>query len=328
MQGSLGGVGPRATPTISGERIFTQGGTGIVNCLDARTGGVLWSHDTAKLFGAAVAVWGKAGSPLVVDDMIVISVGAPTDETTAKNYDSSLVAFDIETGAVRWAAGARPASYASPVLADLAGERQIVVVNESWITSHRVRDGKVHWERTWAHENDHNASVSQPVPLSGDRLLLTKGYGVGASLLAVERDPQGGFAARPIWNPPIKQVMKTKFCNVVVRDGFVYGLDDVLLSCIDLETGKLRWKKRRSPEFGHGQVMLIGDELLVLSETGELALVAASPDEYRELARMQVLDDANVTWNTPAFAPPFLLVRNANEAACYRLPLKRRGEGE
>jgi outer membrane protein assembly factor BamB len=160
------------------------------------------------------------------------------------------------------------------------------------------------------------------MPLSGDRLLLTKGYGVGASLLAVEREPDGRFAVQPIWNPPIKKVMKTKFCNVVVRDGFVYGLDDVLLSCIELETGELRWKKRRSSEFGHGQVMLIGDVLLVLSETGELALVAASPDEYRELASMQVLEDANVTWNTPAFAPPYLLVRNANEAACYRLPLR------
>ena len=117
--------------------------------------------------------------------------------------------------------------------------------------------------------------------------------------------------------------MKTKFCNVVMRDGFVYGLDDVLLECIEVETGNVRWKKRRSPEFGHGQIMLIGDVILVLSETGELALVEASPQRYRELASMQVLDDANVTWNNPAFAPPYLLVRNAREAACYRLPLKQ-----
>jgi outer membrane protein assembly factor BamB len=92
---------------------------------------------------------------------------------------------------------------------------------------------------------------------------------------------------------------------------------------MELETGKVRWKKRRSPEFGHGQIMLIGKVILVLSETGELALVAATPEKYRELARLQVLDNADVTWNNPAFAPPYLLVRNAREAACYRLPLKK-----
>jgi outer membrane protein assembly factor BamB len=128
---------------------------------------------------------------------------------------------------------------------------------------------------------------------------------------------------QPLWKPAIKRVMKTKFCNVVLRDGFVYGLDDVLLECIELETGKVRWKHRRQREFGHGQIMLIGDVILVLSEFGELALVEATPERYHELASMQVLDDAHVTWNNPAFAPPYLLVRNAREAACYKLPLKQ-----
>src|SRR5262249_10554969 len=137
--GGLGDVGPRATPTIAGDRIFTQGGTGIVNCLDARTGGVVWSHDTPTEFGATVTVGGKACAPLVVGDMVVVSVGAPTggweggattasDPQTAnsKKYDSSLVAFDARTGAVRWHAGSHQASYASPVVATLAGERQII----------------------------------------------------------------------------------------------------------------------------------------------------------------------------------------------------------
>jgi hypothetical protein len=106
-----------------------------------------------------------------------------------------------------------------------------------------------------------------------------------------------------------------------MRDGFVYGLDDVLLSCIELETGKLQWKKRRDPEFGYGQIMLIGDTILALTETGELVLVEASPDKYHELASLQALNPENVTWNNPAFAPPYLIVRNAREAACYQLPL-------
>jgi len=323
LAGSLGDIGPRATPTLYDDRVFTQGGTGIVNCLDAKTGDVLWSHDTAEEFGARVALWGKSGSPLVVDDTLVISVGAPsTPDQSNKLYDSSLVAFDIDTGDVRWTVGRRPASYATPVLAELAGERQIMVVNESWVTSHRASDGKILWEHVWSRENDCDASCSQPVPVGGDRVFLSKGYGVGSSLLAIRCDANGDFTAEPLWNPPIKRVMKTKFCNIVLRDGYVYGLDDVLLSCIELDTGKVKWKKRRSPSFGHGQIMLIGDVILVLSETGELALVELSPDRYRELASIQVLDEANVTWNNPAFAPPYLLVRNAREAACYRLPTK------
>jgi outer membrane protein assembly factor BamB len=327
---SLGGVGPRATPTIHGERILTQGATGIVNCLDALTGEVLWSHDTAKKFGATVALWGKSGSPLVVDDLVIISVGAPFGEAASaaaaspgkEPYDSSLVAFDVETGDVRWAAGSRKAAYASPVVAELAGERQIVMVNESYVTAHRASDGKVLWEHPWGSANDTTGSASQPVPLPGDRLFLSKGYGVGSSLLSIRRNSDEEFAVEPVWKPAIKRVMKTKLCNVVVRDGFAYGLDEVLLECIELETGKVMWKNRRSPEFGHGQIMLIGDVILVLSEFGELALVAATPERYEELASMQVLDDAHVTWNNPAFAPPYLLVRNAREAACYRLPLK------
>lgn len=334
--GGLGDVGPRATPTIHGDKIFTQGGTGIVNCLDARTGRVIWSHDTAAEFGATVTVWGKSGSPLVVDDMIIISVGAPTGgwesrpaESAAgkiegsKPYNSSLVAFDMKTGAVRWSAGSRQASYASPVVATLAGARQIVVVNESWVTAHRVTDGKILWEHPWSNETDTSASCAQPVPLDGDRLFLSKGYGIGSSLLAIKHDAAGTLTAHPLWDPPIMNVMKTKMCNVVVRDGFIYGLDDVLLECIELETGAVQWKKRRRPEFGHGQIMLVGNTILVLSETGELALVEANPHEYRELAHIQALDDANVTWNNPAFAPPYLLVRNAREAACYRLERKK-----
>ncbi len=336
VQGSLGGIGPRATPTLHGDKVFTQGGTGIVNCLDARTGRALWSHDTAKEFGAEVVVWGKAGSPLVVDDMVVISVGAKADQaldaaasknadagTDNEEYNASLVAFDIESGEVRWSAGRRKASYVTPVLAELAGERQIVVGNQGYVTAHRPSDGEILWEQPWPNPSDGSAWASQPIPLPGDRLLLTKGYGVGTSLLKIARDPFGKLAAQPLWKV-IERVLKTKFSNNVVRDGFVYGLDDVLLECVELETGRVRWKKRRNPEFGHGQIMLIGDVILVLSETGELALVECSPERYNELARMQVLDDSNITWNNPAFAPPYLLVRNAREAVCYRLPLKQK----
>ena len=231
------------------------------------------------------------------------------------------MAYDAETGKVRWAAGNRAASYASAVLAKLAGERQILMVNESWVTAHRASDGKALWEHPWGSESDTTASCVQPIPLAGDRVLLCKGYGIGVSLVQVAQDAEGRFGVKPVWDPPINPVMKSKFANLALRDGYAYGLDEVMVECVEVETGKIAWKKRRHPEFGHGQVMLIGDALLVLSETGELALVEATPAQYHELASIQALDPADITWNNPAFSAPYLLVRNANEAACYRLPL-------
>jgi outer membrane protein assembly factor BamB len=322
FQGALGGIGPRSTPTIHDGKILTQGGTGIVNCLDARTGDVIWSHDTLAETGADVLVWGKSGSPLVVDDLVIVNVGAPNDEAARANYNSSLVAYDLQTGKLRWAAGNRQASYASPLVATLAGERQIVMVNEKYITAHRVDDGAVLWEYPWANEGDSNATTTQPIPLDGDRIFMSKGYGIGSSLLKVTKDAAGKFEVEPLWDPPIKRVMKTKFANAVMRDGYVYGLDEALLSCVDVATGEVKWKKRRTPAFGHGQIILIGDMILVLSETGEVALVEATPEKYREVAQIQALDSGDTTWNTPTFAEPYLLVRNAREIACYRLPVK------
>ena len=222
---------------------------------------------------------------------------------------------------MRWAAGNRPADYASPLVAKLAGERQIIVVNEGYVTSHRITDGAVLWEHPWAEQGDTQETAVQPIPLVGDRLLLCKGYGYGISLLGVTRSDNGKFSVRPIWNPPIISVLKSKFSNLVLHDGYLYGIDEVLLECVELETGKVAWKKRRRPPFGHGQILLIGDAILVLSETGELAMVQATPDGYHEMSNIQALDPDDVTWNNLAFSTPYLLVRNAREAACYRLPL-------
>ena len=321
IQGGVSGIGPRATPTIHNARVFSQGATGIVNCLDAVSGKVLWSHDTCAETGAGVPTYGKSGSPLVVDGKVIISVGAPKDSASRQEFNSSLLAYDAESGAVRWAAGNRPADYASPIVAKFAGERQIIVVNEGYVTSHRATDGAVLWEHPWAGLGDTQETAVQPIPLAGDRLLLCKGYGYGISLLDITRGVDGKFLARPTWNPPIISVLKSKFSNLVLHDGYLYGIDEVLLECVELETGKVAWKKRRRPPFGHGQILLIGDALLVLSETGELAMVQATPDGYHEMSSIQALDPDDVTWNNLAFSTPYLLVRNAREAACYRLPL-------
>ena len=311
--GALGYAGPRATPTIYDGKVYTQGATGILNCLDARTGKVVWSHDTLEKHGSTNVAWGKSCSPLIVDDKVVVSVGGPKDQ--------SMVAYNLESGGQVWASGTYQSSYASPIFAELAGVGQVISVDEGFVTARRAEDGEPLWEYEWDSSSDGGAATSQPVPVAGDRLFLSKGYGHGSLLLKISSDEGKSWQVEPAWRGGIKPVMKTKMGNVVVRDGYVYGIDEVNLQCIELETGKKQWKKRRRPKFGHGQIMLIGDTLLLLSEVGELILIDPSPRGYRELASIQVFDESQITWNNPAFSSPFLLVRNAEEAACYELPL-------
>jgi len=315
--GALGGIGPRATPTVYDGKVYTVGATGIFNCLDARSGKVLWTHDTLQEGDTTNIMWGKASSPLIVEQtsgptLVVVSVGAPT---------GSLVAYDAESGKPVWSAGANRSSYASPVLTELLGEQLILSINEDLITAHRISDGEIVWEHDWLGNSDSDATTSQPIPLPGEKLFLSKGYGVGSTLLQLSRDESGKIVAEALWNPPIRQVMKTKMGNVVILDGYVYGVDGGILQCIDLEEGKSQWKKRRLPAIGHGQMMLIGNALVVLSESGELILVEPTPEEYRELAAMRVFPADQVTWNNPAFSSPYLLLRNGNQAVCLEMPL-------
>jgi outer membrane protein assembly factor BamB len=316
--GSMGYAGPRATPTVYEGRVFAMGATGILNCIEAATGKLLWSHDTLAKHNAINVTWGKSGSPLIVGERVVVSVGGEENQ--------SLVAYEIESGEVAWAAGTRQSSYASPVLAQIAGQAQVLSVNEGFVTAHNADSGDVLWEYEWPSDSGADAATSQPVPLPGDRVFFSKGYGHGSALVQITRKEDGAWQTDPVWNSsrPYGElpVMKTKMSNILVRDGYVYGLDDVNLQCIELETGKKRWKKRRSPKFGYGQVMLIGDVILVTTEFGEVLLAEASHKGYKELASMQVFSDSQITWNNPAFSTPYLLVRNAEEAACYELPLK------
>ncbi|MCA9238498.1 MAG: PQQ-like beta-propeller repeat protein [Planctomycetales bacterium] len=314
--GSLGGIGPRATPTIHDGRVYAHGATGIVDCLDASTGEAIWSVDTVAELNAAPLLWGKSSSPIVDDGLVIVSIGDPAANITpdSDGQGHSLVALSAETGELVWSAGDRRASYATPVMATLGGVEQILVVNEAFLTSHDADDGTVLWEHPWPGDSDANASTSQPVPVGDDRVLLSKGYGEGAELIQINRDGDD-WAIERVWKKP---VLKTKFCNVVVHDGFVYALDDANLQCVQLASGKQAWKKRRRPRFGHGQLLLVGDRLLVLTEEGEVVLVATDPKKYEELASLPAIE--GVTWNNPTLVGDRLLVRNAEWAACFQLP--------
>jgi outer membrane protein assembly factor BamB len=303
-----GGTGPRATPTVHRGRVYALGASGILNCLDGRTGKPIWTIDVLKDNGAENRIFGVVASPLVVDGKVIVSPGGP---------GRSLVAYDEARGTKLWAAGDAAASYSSPLLADLCGRRQVLIFNAEGLYSHDLKSGAILWSVPWVSNPTEKNNVCQPVPLHDgniDCVFLASGYHMGCTLLEV-REEHHGFVVRPRWS---NQNVRAKFASVVERDGFVYGFDERILVCIDWRTGERRW--RYPGRFEHGQVLAVGDSLLVQGEKGELALGEATPRGFTEFCRFQALK--NRTWNLPAFAGDLLLVRNQDAIACYRLPLR------
>ena len=299
---SNGGAGPRATPTLSGNRVYTFGATGILNALDAGNGAVVWSRNASSDTGKKVPGWGFSSSPLVIDDVVIVHAGV-------------LVAYDLATSKRGWIGPARGGSYSSPHLLTIDGVAQILMLSGAGATSVAPADGKVLWEHAWP-----GGSIVQPAQTANGDVLINStdmAGGIGIRRIAVAHGPSG-WSAEERWT---SNGLKPYFNDFVVHRGHAFGFDGGILASIDLEDGKRKWKGGR---YGHGQLVLLPDQdlLLVLSEEGELALVRATPDRFTELARFPALESK--TWNHPVLVGDILLVRNGQEMAAFRLSLAGR----
>ncbi len=317
----LGETGPRSTPTIWDGRVYAQGATGMLWCIDLNSGEVLWKVDLLDLAGwnqtesEAAITWGRSASPLLVDGLCVVPLGG--DELAPER---SLVALDAFSGEVRWKVGPDQISYASPQFLTLAGQPQIVIVNESTISGHAIDSGAQLWQTDWAGQSNGGANCASVVPAGEDRFLIGKGYGGGSALIEVKPDQSGGgYIAEDVWRS--NRIMKTKFNHAVVREGVAYGISNGALQAINLESGERLWEQSRRNRSGQGQVILAGDTLIVQEEMGDVALVAADPHEYRELARLKALD--HKTWNVPSLVGNVLVIRNSVQAMALQLPAKQ-----
>ncbi|HEV7924828.1 MAG TPA: PQQ-binding-like beta-propeller repeat protein [Verrucomicrobiae bacterium] len=297
----MGGDGPRATPTIADNRVFTLGATGILDCLSLGTGKLIWTHDILKENSVPNTPFGKTSSPLRVDDLVVVT-GGMKDKGT-------LLAYRSADGAPAWQTGGDQASFTSPTVATLCGQRQILSVNAANVGGYDAKDGHPLWQYAWG--SDKWPKCAQPVVLEEDRILLSASFQNPTTLLQVTRGSDGKFSVNEIWK---NHNLKAAYNNIVARDGYAYGLDDGILVCLDLATGERKWKDGR---YGKGQVLLAGGLLLVQTEPGPITLVEASPAGFHELANIPALHAK--TWNTPALAGQYLIVRNDQEAACYKL---------
>jgi outer membrane protein assembly factor BamB len=296
------GAGPRATPVFAAGRIFSLGGTGILNCLDAATGRPVWSRNLVNDSGASIPMWGFSSSPLIAEKIVVVYAGG--------DKGKELLGYQAETGEIAWTTATGPISYSSAQLASIGGENQVLFLSDRGLIAVDPLTGKV----LWKHDAPQTGvwRVALPCPIDQKTVLI--GYeDLGLVRLDVAHD---GKACTPTkrWE---SRAIRPAFNDFVTFDGCVYGFDESLFCCVDLETGKRRWKAGR---YGHGQVLLLPEQrlLVVISESGEIILLAARPDQHEELARLQAI--SGKTWNHPVIAHGRLYIRNAEEIACLALP--------
>jgi len=299
----MGGPGPRATPTLAANRIFTFGATGLLNALDSATGKLLWSRNTVTDLEAAMPMWGFAASPLVADDLVIIAAGG------------QLAAYAYATGERRWAGFHGGDGYSSPHAATIDGVPQIVLTSATGTVGVAPADGRVLWQHRWDSRLP-VLPIAQPARIDDGEFLVGDGI-TGVRRIAVARG-RDGWTASERWS---SNRLKPYFNDLVVHRGHAYGFDGAILACLDLADGVRKWKGGR---YGQGQLVLLEDQevLVVLSEDGELALVKATPDTFIELARIPALNSK--TWNHPVLAGNILLVRNGQEMAAFRLAPARR----
>jgi outer membrane protein assembly factor BamB len=295
---AMGGDGPRATPTFHGGHVYALGALGELRKLDASDGTVIWRRNILADANATNLPWGMAAAPLIVEGKVVVLPGGTSGH--------SVVAYDAAEGRPVWHALDDQQAYTSPMIVTLAGVRQLLVVTASRIVGLSIDDGRLLFEHPWI--TDMGINVAQPLLLGGDRVFVSASYGKGAEVFEVRRHGDR-LVAQSIW---ANQRMKNRFTSSVLHDGFVYGLDESILACVDPASGELKWKGGR---YGYGQVLLAGDHLIVLTEHGDVALVRATPERHEEVARFPAIEGK--TWNHPIIADGRLLVRNLREMAAF-----------
>lgn len=298
----IGGPGPRATPTLRDGALYALGAAGVLRRLNALTGELAWTRDLRTDADRKPPIWGFSSSPLVVHGLVIVHAGGAGDK--------GMLAYDAQTGALRWGAAAGDHSYSSPHLATVADQPCVLMLTNAGMSAYEPLTGKLTWVHGWKFDG---YRAIQPLVV-GDGVLLGTGMGAGTRRIDVKRTGEDIDIAER-WTA---LGMKPGFNDYVAHRGHAFGFDNNIFACLDLETGQRKWKEGR---YGTGQVLLLpdGDQLLVTSEKGELILLRANPERHEELARFPAL--TGKTWNHPILVGNRVYVRNGEEAACFELTL-------
>ena len=308
QDGAFFDSGPRPTPAIKDGKVFVHNTDGYLACLDLKDGKKLWSHNTKSEFKSSATWHGCVSSPLVTEKAVILQVGGS---------NAAVVAFAPKTGEVLWQAFDERASASSPVLANFGGKPQILIVTRSRLHSLDPETGQDYWQLPTRKQTSGNVYAANPV-LGGDQIFLSGWYNLGALLLRVKDGKP-----ETVWHRD--DVLSTHYAAAIIYEGYLYGFHGhgwerggPVLRCVEMATGKLMWEQ---PQVGSGTICRFGDNLLILSENGELQLAKASPKGFSVKSRFQVV--GRTTRSYPALADGFAYIKGAKKLVCLDLRAKR-----
>ena len=326
--------GPRATPVVDGERVYVMSPEGLLACVRVVDGKEVWKVDTLEQFGVVKNFFGVGSTPIVWGDLLIANIGgspagSPPDVYAAQGKvdgnGSGFVAFDKLTGQVRWQATDELASYASPVIADVAGKTRCFDLARGGLVAFDPATGKVDFQFPWRAAKLESVNASSPVVVD-DQVFISEAYGPGAALLRVK--PDGGHEV--VWQnqPRSRERSLELHWNTAVYDaGHLYGSSgqhggNAELRCIDLATGKVKWQE---PRLSRSSLLLVDGHFVCLSEDGSLRLLRATPEKYDLVAEMTPKDAEGTplleypAWAAPVLSHGLLYVRGANRLVCLEL---------
>ena len=294
------GPGPRATPTVDGDRVYVLTEQGDLSCLRATDGSPVWQRNILRDFGGRNISWLISESPLVDGPNVIVTPGGK---------GASLVSLDKMTGKTVWTTKelSDEAGYASPVVADIQGVRTVMTITGEAGVGVRVSDGKLMWRYSRVANN--TANVSTPV-FFDNKVFYSSAYDTGAALLGLAA--QGGqVSAKEIY---FTREMQNHHGGVVLVDGYLYGFHNAILACLEFATGKTMWRNR---SVGKGSITYADGNLYLVGEDNAVGLAEATPAGYQERGRFRLEDEGWPTWAHPVVSGGRLYIRNQNTLTSY-----------
>jgi outer membrane protein assembly factor BamB/enterochelin esterase-like enzyme len=291
--------GPLATPAVADGRAFVLLPLGDLVALDLASGKEAWRVALGKMRTTERPYYGYASSPVVAGGSLVVQLGAPKG--------LSVVAFDMASGKTRWSLGEDGVNYQTPVLVRVAGRDHLVAAGDTKVVGVDPASGRQLWEHAHGGDASPIAALSiVPVPAGEGRLFLRAGL-EETTMVQVAPAADGTFAVKPLWKAP---VLRMTYAIPVYHDGYLYGYNGRILTCVDAATGELKWRSR---EPGDGFLARAGSELVILTKAGTLHVGAASPAGWAERERLELFKD--VTWAPPSFGDGAMFLRSHGEIA-------------
>jgi len=338
--------GPRCAPLVDGNRVYTYGVEGMIHCVDATTGEVMWKVDTFTDFGVIQNFFGVGSGPIIEGDLLLVMVGGSPPESKAfppdqlnrvKSNGSAVVAFDKLTGKVRYKIGDELASYASLQTAQIDGRRWAFAFCRGGLLGFEPSTGKIDFHYPWRATLLESVNASTPVVV-GNQVLISETYGPGSSLLEVSPGQ-----AKVVWKDDPKRrakAMQTHWNTPVYHEGYLYGssgrhAENAELRCIDRKTGEVKWSE---PGLSRTSLLYVDGHFVVLAEYGRLMLIRATPDKFDLVAQADIPSDEPgprlpgrpalllkyPCWSAPILSHGLLYVRGDDRLVCLELIKEKR----